>query len=288
MKKGLIMNNQYNGQPAPQQPTPPQQNQQPTGQQNYQQPILQNPSAQYAPPPKPYVDPAAAKKKKTDAINNLGDKVAEALNANPILAFIEKNSAIYSYIATGASAVLTILAMVLANFTLVFSFIAVIFGFFALSKKKVLPLAAALSVLTLFSLISCIGSFVMVVQLGDLIQLASYISSDGALAGYVGGGIVAAVFGFIETAAVGFLAYCAWDFYLASSPANAPMQQPQYYNNQPMQQPAAPQQTAPAQAPVQQSAPVQQAAPAVKYCSACGTKNTNDALFCRSCGRKFE
>lgn len=291
------MNNQYNGQPTPQQqnqqPAPPQ-NQQP--QQGYQQPILQNPAPQYAPPPKPYIAPAIAKKRKADAIDSLGDKVAEALNANPFLTFIEKNSVMFSYIATGVSALFTLLAMALANFTLVFALIAVIFGFFALSKKKVLPLALALSVLTLFSLIACIGSIVMVAQMGDLVRIASYVSSDNPLAGYVGGGILVIIFGFIETLAVGFLTYCAWDYHMALTSARAPMQQ-QYYNNQPMQQNVQQQAPVPPQ-PVQQAAPapvphtVQPAVPApqpaVKYCSSCGTQNNGDALFCKSCGKKFE
>lgn len=304
MRKGKDMNNQYNGQSTPQQ-----QNQQPAPQQNQQpqQPILQNPSPQYAPPPKPYVDPAIAKKRKADAIDSLGDKVAEALNANPFLTFIEKNSVMFSYIATGVSALFTLVAMTLANFTLVFALIAVIFGFFALSKKKVLPLALALSVLTLFSLIAAIGSIVMVAQMGDLVRIASYVSSDNPLAGYVVGGILVIIFGFIETLAVGFLTYCAWDYHMALNSVRAPMQQ-QYYNNQPMQQnapvqqapvnsqpvqqaaPAPAPQTAPAPVPqpVQQTAPVQQPAPAVKYCSSCGTQNNGDALFCKSCGKKFK
>ena len=80
---------------------------------------------QYAPPQKPYIDPAKAKKEKTDAINGLGEKISLILKTHPVLAAIEKNAEIFSYIATAACSLLTIVLMTMGNFSIPFGIIAV-------------------------------------------------------------------------------------------------------------------------------------------------------------------
>lgn len=290
----------------------------------YQQPNRPNQQMPppYIPPQKPGIDPSAAKKQKTDAINNLGDKIASALKADPILAFLEKNSEAFSYIATGACAFLSVVLMTAGSFRIPFGVISVIFGFFAISKKKLLPLTVAMSTVSLFSLICFIHSIAYIVQ------TVKY-SFFGAA---VGGAVLGMFFSLLELAAVGFLTYIVWTYFLATQPPKAaPIQQP-YYGQQPQQygQPVQPVQQTPVQQtpvqPVQPSQPIQSAQPVLdpivsaqpapasapaapepapssavavadpipsekpsghKFCIACGTENSAEAAFCRQCGNKF-
>lgn len=298
----------------------------------YQQPTqqYQQPNPQYIPPQKPYIDPAAAKKQKTDAINALGDKVSAVMKTNPYLAAIEKNSDIFSYIATGVCVLLSIFLMAVGVFNVPFGIIAVIFGFFALSKKSVLPLTVALSAFSLLELVCFIRCIVVLIQrINSIYNLAVY----GA-----GSAVLSLIFTLLELGAVSVLTYFAWTYYLASKPAR-PVQQP-YYGQpippaQQYPQPPAPSnpQAAPVKAePILQpftSAPATESAPAPtpepvpasvpapaptpaapasapapvptpapmpapvptpaskKFCTACGTENSVDSAFCRSCGNKF-
>lgn len=290
----------------------------------YQQP--NQPMPQYIPPQKPYVDPAKAKKEKTDAINELGDKIAAALKTNPILAAIEKNSEIYSYIATAACFLLTIVLMTMGSFQIPLGIIAVIFGFFAISKKKVLPLTVAMTVFSLFSLVCFINSITRIV---DVARYGFYVTALGAA-------ILGMIFSLLELGAVSFLTYIAWTYHLATVPAKPAVQQGYYgqppqqgqgaqqqgqgapfaQQAQPISQPAA-QQTAqnPAQpiptpsavksaepvlkpiAPTAPTAPAQDFSVAAansentpvshKFCTSCGTENNAEAVFCKNCGKKF-
>ncbi len=273
LRKGIIMNNQY--QPNGQMPPP------------------------YIPPQKPRVDPAFVKKQKTDAVNNLGDKIAQALKADPILTFIEKNSEIFSYIVTGICVLFSIILMSAGNFRIPFGVVSVVFGFFALSKKKLLPLAVAMSAVSLFSLICFIHS------IAYMIQTVKY----GFFGSVFGGALLGIFFSLLELAAVGFLTFIVWTYFQATLPPKpAPVQQPYYgqpqqpaqYGQNMQQPPIQPAQSVkPAAEPIldpiaASSAPATvvtavQEKPKVthKFCSACGTENSIDASFCKQCGNKF-
>lgn len=277
---------------------------------NNQYPQSNQPAPQYIPPQKPFVDPAKAKKEKTDAINELGDKVSAVLKTSPILASIEKNAEIFSYIATTACFLLTIVLMTMGNFQIFFGVISVIFGFFALSKKKVLPLTVAMTVYSLFSLVCFINSIV------HIIQVARY----GFYASVIGAAILGMIFSLLELGAVGFLTYIVWTYHLATVPAKR-VQRQNYYGQpdqrthnaqyaqqtqQTVSQPAAP--VAPVAQPAAQGfekpvrtvepildpivasksvAPAENVPISHKFCTSCGTENNADALFCKNCGKKF-
>lgn len=266
----------------------------------YQQPNGQMPHP-YIPPQKPRVDPASVKKQKTDAVNNLGDKIAQALKADPILNFIEKNSEIFSYVVTGICVLLSIILMSAGNFRIPFGVVSVIFGFFALSKKKLLPLAVAMSAVSLFSFICFIHS------IAYMIQTVKY----GFFGSVFGGALLGMFFSLLELAAVGFLTFIVWNYFLAMLPPK-PAQQPYYgqpqqpaqYGQNMQQPPIQPVQSVKpaaepildpiASSPASVSAPVSvatavQEKPKVthKFCSACGTENSIDASFCKQCGNKF-
>ena len=275
------MNNQYQQQPQPQQ--------QP--QQQY-----------YAPPPKPYVDPAVAKKQKTDALNELGDKVTAFMNTNPILAPLSRISDFIAYAALGVMAFFSILCMCLGHRTVIFALISLITGFLALSKKNVLPLALSLSVNTVLYFVDFIMTIVYFAQYGRF--------------GVSGGTVISFIFLIVEMAVLGFLAYIAWTYFVAGLPAKTYAPQQPTYPQQPVQpaqpvqpvqpaqpaqpvqpvQPAQPAQPVqpvqPAQPvqpvqPVQQAQPVQPAQSAGKVCPKCGQQNVEGAAFCKSCGEKL-
>lgn len=210
------MNNQYNPQPAQNQTPPP----------------------PYASPQGPYRDTEAEKKRKTAAVNELGDKISAVMRTNPILSVIDKNSEIISYIATGVCVLFSLLPMIFGSFGIAFGYVAVICGFFALSKKKMLPIAAALSSVSLFMLINFIHSIVSFAM-----NIYRYHSA---------GEVISFIFSLLELAVVGFVTFLAWTYFAASLPASP---RPQPYYGQPVQ--PAPQQ--PNQPPVQ---PYQQPAPA--------------------------
>lgn len=250
------MNNQYQQQPQPQQ--------QP--QQQY-----------YAPPPKPYVDPAVAKKQKTDALNELGDKVTAFMNTNPILAPLARISDFIAYAALGVMAFFSILCMCLGHSSVIFALISVITGFLALSKKNVLPLALSLSVNTVLYFVNFIMTIVHFAQYGR----------------YVGAGtVISFIFLIVEMAVLGFLAYIAWTYFVAGLPAKTYAPQQPTYPQQPVQpaqpvQPVQPAQPVQPVQPAQPVQPVQPAQPAGKVCPKCGQQNVEGAAFCKSCGEKL-
>lgn len=292
---------------------------------NQQYPQPNQPMPQYAPPQKPYIDPAKAKKEKTDAINGLGEKISLILKTHPVLAAIEKNAEIFSYIATAACSLLTIVLMTMGNFSIPFGIIAVIFGFFAISRKKMLPLTVAMTAYSLFSLVCFINSIVHIVEVA---RYSFYFQ-------VMGGAVLNMIFSLLELGAIGFLTYLTWIYHLAAVPEK-PMQQPyygqpnqapQYTHNQTTQytQPAPPPVPVPAKTannpilepiapPPQPNQPnqptqaqtVQPAEPAQnfnsfaaqieapsntaishKFCTSCGTENNAEAVFCKNCGKKF-
>lgn len=273
--KELIMNNQY-----PQQPQ-----QAPQPQQTPQQPYPQQPQQQYYVPQKPYVDPAVAKKKKKDALDALGDKIAAFLDSDPILGAVGKFSDIIAYGAIGVMVVFSILSLCLSGGSIIFPIIALIFSILALSKKSSLPLAVDLSVTAVFYFVQFIMTIVSFARYGKW----------GATA--PAGMVIGFIFHIVEMAAIAFLAYVAWTYFVACLPPKAYAPQQPVYPQQPVQ-PAAPVQPVQAAQPVQPAAPVQPAQPAQtvqneqtaaqdKICSQCGQANTADAAFCKNCGGKL-
>lgn len=192
------MNDQYNRQPQRQNP---------------------HPSA-HIPHQEPYVDPAVEKKRKADAINALGDKISAVMRTNPVLAVIDRNNDIISYIVTGVSALLTMLSMFLNHFDIVFGYISLIFGFFALSKKSALPLAVSLSVLSLFKLVCFINS------------IAGFAVLDRN-AFFSAGFVISFVFSIFELTAIGYITFIVWTYFAAAMPER-PKPQP-YYGKPPIQ-----------------------------------------------------
>lgn len=210
--------------------------------QHGRQPQQQNPpSPTYIPSQRPYTDFAAEKKRKADAINALGDKISAVMRTNPVLAVIERNADIISYIITGVSALLTILSMSLNYFDIVFGYISLIFGFFALSKKSALPLAVSLSVLSLFKLVCFIGS------------IANFAVPDRN-AFFPVGFVISFVFSIFELTAIGYITFIVWTYFAAAIPER-PRPRP-YYGQPPIQpvQPPPQQNEKPKSAPAAESA----------------------------------
>lgn len=263
------MNNQYNQQPQ------------------YQQ--------QYAPQPRmPMIDPMVAKQQKKDAFNALSDKIAAFMQTNPVLKAIVPFSDVLSFCVTAVSVLMTIIAMCLGGSSQIFAVAALVFGFISLSKKNLLPLTVALSVMSLFNVI---GFIMSIVRIADLAQWGIVSGSS----------IIGLIFSIIELALIGGLTALSWVYFLAMLPprmyqpmqqpyVGQPMQQPmqQPVQQQPMQQPIQQQpiQQQPVQQPVQQPMQqlVQQQAESVsvqKTCPACGSANVDDADFCKICGTKL-
>ncbi|MCM1055966.1 MAG: hypothetical protein NC394_10655 [Bacteroides sp.] len=149
---------------------------------------------------------SAAKKRRAEAVNVLGGRVADVMKTNPVLAVIERSSDVVSYIVTGASALFTALAVLLGHQDIVLGYIALIFGFFALSKKNALPLAAALSSLSFFKLVCFIGS------------VAGFAAADRQ-AFFSVGFVVSFVFSIFELAVLGYFTFITWTYFTASLPA---------------------------------------------------------------------
>lgn len=198
--------------------------------QRSRQPQQQNPHpSAYILPQGAYVDPAAEKKRKADAINALGDKISAVMRTNPVLAVIDRNNDIISYIVTGVSALLTMLSMFLNHFDIVFGYISLIFGFFALSKKSALPLAVSLSVLSLFKSVCFISS------------IASFAVLDRN-AFFSAGFVISFVFSIFELTAIGYITFIVWTYFAAAMPERPKiqsMQPPPQQNGQPESPPTA-------------------------------------------------
>lgn len=183
--------------------------------QRSRQPQRQNPPpSTYIPPQGGYVDPAAEKKRKANAINALGDKISAVMRTNPVLAVIDRNNDVISYIVTGVSALLTMLSMFLNHFDIVFGYTSLIFGFFALSKKSALPLAVSLSVLWLFKLVCFINS------------IAGFAVLDRN-AFFSAGFVISFVFSIFELTAIGYITFIVWTYFAAAMPER-PQPQPNY------------------------------------------------------------
>lgn len=238
------MNNQYNQQPQ------------------YQQ--------QYAPQPQmPMIDPMIARQRKRDTFFALSDKVAAFMQTNPLLKGISSFSDIISYFVTAISMIMTIIVACLGGTTQVFAITTLIFGFFSLSKKSLLPITIALSTLSSLGLVTFITNIVKMAEIGKWGSVsASYVINF--------------IFLIIELIIIGGLTALAWIYFVATLPPRMYAPQPQQpYGGQPMQQPMQ-------QQPIQQQ-PMQQpaAAPVQKTCPACGSVNIGDADFCKICGNKL-
>lgn len=283
------MNEKYNQQPDTQ-PTPastPEQSANLESEKTSTPPPDPAPAAQMEQPSKPQLSPEntpesappppsspsyeeilAAKKKKTDAINTLGDKIAEFMKTNIVLEMFEKRSDIVSYIVTGICFFFTVLAMLLGSSSFVFGFVALIFGFFSLSKKTTVPLSIALSTLSLFSFVRFIRS------IAGIVRYEKYFLFPAEFT-------LTFFFSLFEMALIGFLTYLSWNYFAAALPPK-----PQNHYEQQKQQQKQPQSQQYAQPPV--LTPLEKNAGAKrKYCMKCGTENNGDATFCKHCGNRF-
>lgn len=237
------MNNQYNQQPQ------------------YQQ--------QYAPQPRmPMIDPMLERQRKKDAFYAFSDKLAAFMQTNPLLKGIASFSDIISYFVTAVSLIMTIIVFCLGGSSEIFAVAALIFGFFSLSKKSLLPLTIALSSF------SSLGVVAFILKIVDMAEIGKWGTVPASTVIYF-------IFFIVELAIIGTLTALAWMYFVAMLPPRmyAP-QQP--YGAQPMQQPYNGQ-------PMQQQQPMQQpaAAPVQKTCPACGSVNTGEADFCKICGNKL-
>lgn len=142
------------------------------------------------------------------------------MRTNPVLAVIDRNNDIISYIVTGVSALLTMLSMFLNHFDIVLGYTSLIFGFFALSKKSALPLALSLSVLSLFKLVCFINS------------IAGFAVLDRN-AFFSAGFVISFVFSIFELTAIGYITFIVWTYFAAAMPER-PKPQP-YYGKPPIQ-----------------------------------------------------
>lgn len=278
--------------------------------QQYGQPYMQQPV--YTKPPKPYVDPAVAKKQKRDALNAFGDKLTDLMNTDPILKIIAAHADLYSFAATALCVLFTVIALLTSNKSIsgktvnaggeiggcfIFSLLAIIFGGFSLCKKKILPLTVSMTSVSILMFVRFI------------VNIVTFATNGSATAGNV----INFVFMILEMGGVGYLTYICWTYLLAALPPKAVIQQiyqqsyaAQQNNAQQAQyqQPMQAQQQAqtgvtPAPATVtatqtvsasspQQHAPVKtETAAANRICPVCQGVNSSDSLFCHKCGTKL-
>lgn len=224
----------------------------------------------------PMIDPMIARQRKRDTFFALSDKVAAFMQTNPLLKGISSFSDIISYFVTAISAIMSILATCLGGGGQIFAVTTLIFGFFSLSKKSLLPLTIALSTMSAIGLESFIVMIVNMANSGK--NYGGYYVVESSIPA---GTVIAFIFLILELIIIGGLTALAWIYFVATLPPRmyAP-QQP--YGAQPMQQPYNGQ-------PMQQQQPMQQpaAAPVQKTCPACGSVNTGEADFCKICGNKL-
>ena len=284
------MNYQYNQQPnqPPFQPPPP--------------------IPQMSPPPSGnYFEALLAKEKKKADFEKFSGKVEEFCKGNSFLATLFGFSDILSYIVTGICVIGSIIMMFLGSIYSVLCISAILVGAFAVSKKTVLPLALAFSGVALVKLINFVFTAVYLDAVGNL---AMFSTEAAALStAYV----LQIIYILLELAVLVFPTVMAWSYFAATLPprvyqpvplyGQAPPQDygqipPQPYGQvspqQPVpqvyQQPSVQQAAPPVQPEAEsvQAEPPSQPQPENKYCSACGTKNRLEAIFCSGCGQKLD
>lgn len=232
------MNNQYNQQPQ------------------YQQ--------QYAPQPQMSMDPMMARQRKRDAFYAFSEKLAAFMQTHPVLKGISSISDILSYFITVISLVITIVVMCLGGAYQIFTVATILFGFFSMSKKSILPFAVSLSITSAFSIVTFI---LIIVNMAEVSKWGASVPAST---------VIFFIFHIVELAVIGCFTALAWTYFAA-------MLTPKMY--QPMQQPVMQQ---PVQQPVMQPVMQQPAqVPVQKTCPACGSANAGDADFCKICGSKL-
>lgn len=283
---------------------------------NYQ--YNQQPQQPQMPPPPVYVNAEEVKKRKKESFEKFSEKVADFCRSTPILSAVYGFSDILSYIVTGISVVMTLILTFLSSYTVVLCVPAILLGFFAISKKTVLPFAVAVSGVALADVVSLFYFFISRIPL--TISLSDY-TGGSYTAKSLTCEILTVIFLLVELAVLAYIIILAWQYFAATLPPR-PVVPPMYGGQMPQQPPVQNFQQPPVQnfqqpqnlqqPPVQnfqqpqsfQQPPVQnfqqpqtfqQAPPpppqpqptAAKQCPSCGKENNPEAAFCYSCGSKF-
>lgn len=262
-------------------------------QQPNQPPFQSPPPTQQMPPPPSgnYFEALMAKEKKKADFEKFSGKVEEFCKGNSFLAALFGFSDILSYIVTGICVIGSIIMMFLGSIYSVLCISAILVGAFAVSKKTVLPLALAFSGVALVKLINFVFTAVYLDAVGSL---AMFSTEAAALStAYV----FQIIYILLELAVLVFPTVMAWSYFAATLPPKVYQSVPLYgqappqgYGQVPPQQPYVQQAAPPAQTEAEsvQAEPPSQLQPENKYCSACGTKNRLEAIFCRGCGQKLD
>lgn len=226
------------------------------------------------------------------ALEELADKMAAFFSTNTFLGVIARGSHIVAYIVTGIGFLIATINLFLGAASVPLGVIALMFGVLSVSKRSTLPLAVALTYVSLFELISIIFSLVY------LVNLSNQYTFD---MGYALSLVFSFLVGLVEFALLAVSTVISWIYFAASLPPKAyqpyvqppygqvPPPPPQQYGQQvppqqyPQQAPPQNYQQPPAAPP--QPAPAPQ--PQGKVCPVCGVANEAEAGFCKGCGTKL-
>ena len=255
------------------------------------------------PQPQPGFDQNPVATRRKVALQEMADKMAAFFGTNGFLNVLARGSHVVTYIVTGLGFLIAVIDLFLGVSSVPLGVIALMFGVLSVSKRTTLPLAVALTYVSLFELIMMIFSLVTLINLSN-----AYTMDMGYALSLVFGFII----GLVEFALLAVSTVISWMYFAASLPpkmsqpqpygqvppqgynGQVPPQQygqqvpPQQFNQQvPPPQPAYQQPPVPP-VPPQPAAPVppQQPAAAVqpKVCPSCGTANDPAAITCKSCG----
>lgn len=226
-----------------------------------------------------YANMEEIRQRKKSAFEGMAEKMAEFFSTNGFLKIFSKISDILSFILTAVALAVSILILIgmggysaLGSALPTLSFTVVTFGFLAMSKKTLLPLAIALSE---------VAAIYLTTLIVGLVTFAQFYWTAMSVVGYV----FSFIFAVVDIALMVTLAIIAWMNFAAMLGPKQYQPQPMYAQPAP-QQPVAPAPVAPAPA-----APVPaQAAPApaqVGVCPACGIANEPGSAFCKGCGTKL-
>lgn len=263
------------------------------------------------PPQQPqYINIAEVNARKKASFEAMADKMAAFFGTNSFLSALARRSDIICYIVGGVGLLMSVIEMFFGVFGATLAITSLVFGVMAISKKNLAPLSAALSYVTLFSLISIIATLV------NLIQMAVAYWFDFSDAIVI---VFELIFSLVEFGVLCTATVFSWSYFAATrppkmyyayngqpvpqqyqqpapvQPAPAPVQHPAPAPApQPAPAPAPQPAPAPAPQPVQQPAPAPAPQPAPtpapvenKVCANCGTVNNPDSLFCKGCGNKL-
>ena len=248
---------------------------------NYQ--YNQQPQQPQQPQPGFDQNPMATRRKV--ALEEMADKMAAFFSTNAFLRVLAGGSHVVTYIVTGLGFLLAVINLFLGVSSVPLGVIALMFGVLSVSKRSTLPLAVALTYVSLFELIG------MVFSLVTLINLSNSYTMD---MGYALSLVFSFIVGLVEFALLTVSAVISWMYFAASLPPKVYQPQPQPYGQVPPQQygqqvpPQQFNQQVPPPPQYGQQPPVAPQQPAAamqpKICPACNAANDPAAITCKSCG----